>query len=146
MDEIRLEEYSKQLCEQFPNDATTFAVMQEFGRTVRGDYEDKIPPLADLVAMVQRSLKLAEWAAKSAERTEAKSREWAAKLAIINAERAEDGLPPWNSPKEQSAEDFIAKLSADLKANNPLPPANDLVSQEILDRIAKVKSELEYKS
>lgn len=83
----------------------------------RREGETAFPEIATILVMI-RTVRT-ERAVR--EREEAKEREWAARLEKINAERAEDGLPPWNSkPVDDKA--FIADLTAEVAAKKAAPP------------------------
>lgn len=61
MDEIRLDSYSTALAEEFMGDEDTLAVLRKLGRTKREEWEPKIPELANLIEMVQRTAKQRVW-------------------------------------------------------------------------------------
>ena len=54
MDPVRLELYSKVLCEEFQDDADTFVALSKVAMAKREDFEDKIPPLGELLDQVRK--------------------------------------------------------------------------------------------
>lgn len=53
MDEVRLDEYSKALIEEFDDDSDTLAVLVKLARSRRAEYEPKIVELGELLARIR---------------------------------------------------------------------------------------------
>lgn len=54
MDPVRIELYSKVLCEEFQDDVDTYAALSKVAMAKREDFEDKIPPLGELLDQVRK--------------------------------------------------------------------------------------------
>jgi hypothetical protein len=117
MDEIRLNEYSKALAEEFDDDSDTLVILVKLSRSRRAEYEPKIIELGELLEMIR------EVGRERRHKTASKSslKEFDAMKAQWERERAEDianGIP-----RGSTTDEWMKEVHA-----SPAPPRRPSLS------------------